>query len=341
MFLFILALFSLWGMKSSIIQEEIAFDIDGALKKETAEQGYFDKKILLAIQNEKFDDVEMYADLAKFLHIKLEPRTQKEIDKNNTFEKVASRNLKEFTTGFINGKGDSSVGMAGSIASDMTVVGDIRDLSREGMKFSNNEKYDKVVLGVATIGIGLTASQLFSAGASTPLKVGASIVKVAKKSQKLSEGFLAVISSKLSKAVDMKMLKQIDFSSVSNIKKIQPIINKSIKLEPISKLFSKINRVKKNTSTYDTISILKYVNNEKDLAKVVKLSSKYKKNTKGVLAILGKGAFKGATTITKYTAMFMTQLVMAILSFLGFIAGVFSNIKLFILGIKKVKSFSK
>ena len=332
---FILTLGLLWGMNTSLVHEDIEFDIDKALKKEVSVEGYFDKKILLSIENENFDDVEMYEDLAKFLKIDLAQTTKDEISKNSDFFSQSLRNTKEFSLGFWNGKGESAIGISGSMLSDMTVVGDLRDLSTEGMKFVNDEKYDNVVLSIATIGVGLSASQLLSAGTSTPLKVGASVIKVAKKTGKISKSFLEVISSKLEKAVDMKVLKTVDFSSISSIKKVKSTIGKSLKLDDVSKLFGNINKVKKNTSVFDTVSILKYVDNEKDLSKVVKLTTKYKKNSKAVLKVLGKSVFKGSVRVVKYTSKFMTQLILAILSFLGFLIGAFVNLRMIFVWIKK------
>ena len=325
---FIVTIGLLWGLNKSLIYEDVPFDIDGALKKETSAEGYFDKKILIAIKNENFDDVEMYTNLANYLDVNLTQTTRDEIASHNDFISKSIRNTKEFGSGFISGKGESAVGISGSMLSDMTVVGDLRDLSKEGTKFINDEKYDKIILGLATVGIGLSASQLLSAGSTTPLKVGASVVKVAKKTGKLSKNFLNVISSKLSKAVDMKLLKNIDFSSISSIKKIKPTIAKSLKLDAVNKLFGNINKLKKNTSLFDTVTLLKYADNEKDLKKLVKVSSKYKKNTKGVLKVLGKGAFRGATKVAKYTTLFLTELFLAIVSFLSFIIGAFTNLKM-------------
>ena len=322
-------------MYKSLIYENVDFDVNGALKKEVSEKGYFDKKILKAIENEKFDDVEMYENLATFLHIDLAQSTKDKIMENNTFFTKSLRNTKEFSSGFWTGKGESAIGISGSILSDMTVVGDVRDLSTEGIKFANDKKYDKVVLSVAAVGVGLSVSQLLSTGASTPLKVGASVIKIAKKTGKLSKAFLGVISSKLAKAVDMKILKKIDFSSLNAIKKNKTLFLKSLKLKGISKLFGNINKIKKNTSVFDTVSILKYVDNEKELTKVVKLSSKYKKNTKGVLKVLGKTALRGSSKIIKYTTVFISQLILAIFSFIGFLIGVFINLKMLIFWIKK------
>jgi len=312
-------------------------NIDDVLKNEVSTEGYFDTKILNAIENENFDDVKMYQDLANFLHIKLTQVTINKIEKNNGFVSKSIRNAKEFGSGFIYGTGDSVVSVSGSILSDMTVVGDLRDLSTEGVKLTRGEKYDKVVFGIATLGVGLTASEFLTAGTSTPIKVGASVVKFAKKTKKLSKSFLKVISLKLGKAIDLKILKKVDFTNIKKIKKIIPTIGKSLKIKSIKKIFGNIDKLKKNTSIFDTVNILKYIDNEKDLSKTVKLSQKYKKNTRAVLKILGKGVLKGSFKVAKYTTLFVTQIVMIIFSFLVFIVALYMQIKWFRLILKNIK----
>lgn len=336
-FIFILTMALLWGIDKSLVYEDVKFDIDEALKKETSQEGYLDKKICTAIKTENFDEVEMYVNLANYLDVNLTQATRDEIASHNDFISKSLRNTKDFSSGFISGKGESAVGISGSMLSDMTVVGDLRDVSKEGTRFMNGEKYDKIILGVAMVGVGLSASQLLSAGSTTPLKIGASVIKIAKKTGKISQSFLNVISSKLAKAIDMKLLKTIDFSSISSIKKIKPTIAKSLKLDKLSSLFSNINTVKKNTSIFDTVTLLKYVDKEKDLKKLVKVSSKYKQNTKGVLKVLGKGAFRGSTKVVKYTTLFLTELFLAIVSFLFFIVGAFINLKMMFSWILRVK----
>jgi hypothetical protein len=307
--------------------ETINFSIQDALESKVSSKGYFDTKILEAIEKEDFDDVEMYQGLANFLHISLEKDTLLKIEENSTFLAKSIRNTKYFSSGFISGKGENAASIAGSIASDMTVVGDLRDLSTEGKKLIEGKEYDKFVLGVATVGVGLSLSQVLTSGTSTPMKVGASIVKISKKTKKLSKPFLALLSTKMSKVIDVKKLKKLDFNSFPKLKKSFSSISKSLKLNHISKIFKNVNKIKKNTSIPDTISIIKYVDNEKELGKVVKISSTYRHNTKAVMKILGKGAFRGATKVAKYTTLFIGKLISLAVSAFLFIVGLYFQIR--------------
>jgi len=64
---------------------------------------------------------------------------------------------------------------------------------------------------------------------------------------------------------------------------------------------------------------MKYIDNEKDLKAVLKLSNKYKKNTKGVLKVLGKSALRGSKFVLKKSAKFIYYLYGLVASIIGFI----------------------
>ena len=70
---------------------------------------------------------------------------------------------------------------------------------------------------------------------------------------------------------------------------------------------------------------MKYVDNEKDLNKIVKLSTKYNKNTAGVLKILGKGALKSGKIVIKFTNLLIGEIIIFFLSILAFFMLVFSK----------------
>lgn len=85
--------------------------------------------------------------------------------------------------GAVFGEGDTAAGFAAAVATDLMVVGDLRDLVRQGMAYPD---YDPVVVALAAVGVGLTAATVTSAGSATPVKLGASVLKLARRSGRLS-----------------------------------------------------------------------------------------------------------------------------------------------------------
>ena len=313
----LLTIFFVWWSYSSIAYETQDQNLTQALHKKV-KSGYLDTQILHAIQEENFDDVEMYQGLAQLLHISLLPDTLSQIEVHNGFLETSWRHTKEFTSGFVNGEATSALGMSGSIASDLTLYGDLRDLKKEGSKYIDDEPYDAFILNISLVGIGLSASQLLSAGAATPLKVGASVLKVAKKTGKLTKPFTKVLSKRLSKTVDTKLLKTLEFNSIFKLENTTKTIAKSIDLKPVKTLFNEVNLIKTNTSMVDTISLMKYVDTPKELKKIGKISKTYKANTKGVMKVLGKGALRTGKSVIKWTTKLIWGLIGLLISLLGF-----------------------
>jgi len=306
-------LFFVWWTLTSRTYETIEPDIAKELSAKV-NQDYLAKHIQIAIKTENFDDVQMYQNLAKILDINLNAHIQEKIVQESTIVKQSWRNLKAFGSGFISGKSDSAVGIGGSITSDMTLYGDLRDLKAEGTKYSNNEPYDKCILQLSALGVGLSATQILSVGVTTPLKVGVSLMKVAKKSGKLTKPFMKIISKKLSKTIDMKVLKSY------NPKRIA----KNINITPLKELLDEIGSIKKFTSTADTIALLKYADNIKDLRKIHKLSKTYKANTKGVLKVLGKRALRAGKSVLKISSKLLLGAMGIVFSFVGLLLMMFS-----------------
>ena len=301
--------------------ELVDTDIDKALQ-DTATLEYLEKNIDKSFSNNNVDDVKMYLNIAEYLKIKVDNSFLDKMKKENSFYNTTLRNTTHFTKGFIYGNSTDTASLIGSSTSDMLVIGDIRDIYHEGMKYKNDEEYDKLTLGLASLGVALSTSTLLTMGATSSAKVGVSVLKVAKKTGTLSKKFSHIIVLKLQQSANFKLLKKLDYSNILKLKESAKIFIKSVNFKATKKLFDKIVKINNKTSLEDTVKVMKYVDNEKDLNKIVKLSTKYNKNTVGVLKILGKGALKSGKIVIKYTNLLIGEiitLIFSILSFFGFL----------------------
>lgn len=127
-----------------------------------------------------------------------------------------------FASGFIYGEIISLPTLLGTVASDYIGIGDLRDLSIEGMKFINNEDHDVMTLGISAIGVTtsgialsswLASSTGVAAPASIPLALaateadkGASLIKAAYKTRKLSKPLLDKITTISAKLINRTAL---------------------------------------------------------------------------------------------------------------------------------------
>jgi len=318
----ILALLFGYTFKYTIQKQRVPINIDAELKK-TATKEYLNTHIKYALKSDKIDDAKEYVNLAKYLKVDINSSLLKELKKKDNYIDNTIRESKDFINGFLTGKAESGASLGGSIVSDFTLYGDLRDIYKEGKKYILNENYDKFLLGVSMVGVALTASTYVSLGATSPVKSGESAIKVAYKSGKITKGFTKVIEGKLAKSVDLKALKKADFSSFTKAKNSIKQVAKTVNTKPLKSLFKSLNKIEKSTSFADTVKLLKYVDNEKDLAKLTKITAKYKKNSVAVLKVLGKRVLRGTKLAIKYGTKFFINLFAFIFSIFGFFVSLF------------------
>ncbi len=328
LFLFLSLSVSLWYLSKNLTYHYHEPDIDSMLEQKVT-AGYLDLRISRAIKAEHFDAVQMYIGLAEMLQIGLLPETVHSIEVHSGWLEQGWRHSKAFATGFVSGQSESVVGLSGSILSDMTLYGDLRDITHEGTKYLDGAAYDTFVLGISLVGVGLSASQLLTVGSTTGLKIGASVLKVAKKTGKLSTSLLKVLSKQLDKTVDIRLLKTLDREALLHPKKASQILARSIDLEAIKPTLKNIGTIKQETSLVDAVRLLKYVDTEQDLLKIASLSKKYKQHTKAVMKVVGKRALHLVKGGLKWTAKLLYGVIAAIFSGVLFLLGLFGKWSLF------------
>ncbi len=108
----------------------------------------------------------------------------------------------------VNGDFESEAGFACVVATDMTGVGDVRDLVGEGGKLIAGQPVDYFTLGIASVGLGLSAATYTSLGAALPLRIGSSFVKAMHRVGKLPPRLIAEIARALERGVNRPALEE-------------------------------------------------------------------------------------------------------------------------------------
>lgn len=78
--------------------------------------------------------------------------------------------------GLLAGTSDESIGMTAAVVTDFLVIGDLRDLTRQGLNLAQGEEVDETLVALASLGLLASAAQIVSgagtletAGAATPV----------------------------------------------------------------------------------------------------------------------------------------------------------------------------
>jgi hypothetical protein len=111
------------------------------------------------------------------------------------------RTVRAFADGALTGVADSGIGLAGAFAADLTGLGDLRDLAREGGHLVRDEPYDPLLLGLASVGLVATAAT-YAGGLGAVARGGATVLKAAHRSGRLSRPLAASLGRMARESVD-------------------------------------------------------------------------------------------------------------------------------------------
>jgi hypothetical protein len=216
-----------------------------------------------------------------------------------TEENSTSHFAKRFATGLVTGNADDVASLSGTVTGDLFVIGDVRDVVRESKHLAMGEETDRLVLGLATAGIAVTAATYFSAGGTVPVRAGLSLVKDARKVGRLSEGLAAWAGRSAREVVDTPALEQaVATSSVWRPGESLNAISAAFRAEKaggLVRLAKDVGRITEKTGTRGALDTLKIAEGPKDVARAAKLAEAKGNQTRAILKILGRGALLLAT----------------------------------------------
>lgn len=171
-----------------------------------------------AIAENDVEDARAIAELAEENGVELPVEILEQIDRLEN--EWILNNWFSFGKGFIQGSVNNGWEVAGSVASDLVVVGDIRDASVNGYAFVTGGDFDLAVLALSGVGIITTATYVAPVPGLQAAEVGASAFKTSIKlsrtafarGQVLTSGLLRQVVATAGQAIDLDAARKV-FSS--------------------------------------------------------------------------------------------------------------------------------
>jgi len=173
--------------------------------------------------------------------------------------------------------------LAGTAVGDLFVFGDIRDALREGKRLASGEQADELVLGLACVGIAMTAGTYLTFGAAAPARAGLTLVKVARKTGSLGAELAGNIG---------RMVRQAGFTGASPVLAVRAARD-AVKVERAGGLLHlarDVGRVQQAAGGRAAFDGLKIAKEPRDVTRVAKLAEKEGSRTRAILKIAGRGA---------------------------------------------------
>lgn len=201
---------------------------------------------------------------------------------------------KRFATGLVTGAADDVASLSGTVAGDLFVFGDIRDVVREGKHLALGEDTDHLVLGLAAAGLAVTAATYVSVGGVAPVRAGLTMVKDARKVGRLGEGLTEWAGRSAREVVDTPVLQQaVASGSVLRPGETVGAIRAAFRAEKVGalvRLAKDVGRVGEKAGARGALDTLKIAEGPKDVARAARLAESKGGQTRAILKILGRGA---------------------------------------------------
>lgn len=265
-----------------------------------------------------------FVDLAGERGVAVDPNLAARVETANSLAARSAQAAGSFAQGFVTGEPKDAVGMAGTAVGDLLVFGDIRDALREGGRLVAGEQADELVLGLASVGLAVTAGTYALVGAGVPARVGVSLLKGAQKTGRLTAPLAAWIGRSLRSTVDLSALRR----AVSPVSLAQPATavraaRDAVKLDRaggLVRLMEDTGRVQAKAGTRAALDGLKIAQEPKDMARVARLAEAKGSKTRAILKLGGRAAIAVTSAFMTLASWAWSGLV-AVIGFCAAIKG--------------------
>jgi hypothetical protein len=235
-----------------------------------------------------------FVDLARAKDISLPDDLLQRVDEAAREENTTSHFAKRFATGLVTGNADDVASLSGTVAGDLFVFGDVRDVVRESKHLVMGEDTDRLVLGLATAGLAVTAATYVTVGGVAPVRAGLTLVKDARKVGRLGGGLTEWAGRSAREVVDTSMLQEaVSTAAVTRPTQTVSAIAAAFRAEKagaLVRLAKDVGRVGEKAGARGALDTLKLAEGPEDVARAARLAETSGSKTRAILKLLGRGA---------------------------------------------------
>lgn len=252
-----------------------------------------------ALKGGDADLADSFVALAREKNVAVNDDTSRQVVDAVTEENSSSHFARRFATGLVTGNADDVASLSGTIAGDLFVFGDVRDVVRESKHLVMGEETDRLILGLATAGLAVTAATYVTVGGVGALRGGLSLVKDARKAGRIGGGLAEWAGRSAREVVDVPVLEQaVASSSVLRPGQSVSAISAAFRAEKagaLVRLAKDVGRITEKAGTRGALDTLKISEGPKDVARAARLAEAKGGQTRAIVKVLGRGALLLAT----------------------------------------------
>lgn len=270
------------------------------------------EKVVAAVDEGDIDGAVEYAALGNELGKPVSPEANRALlDAQGTFATIV-RNAGDFAGAYITGEADSAAGLAGAVVSDLTVVGDVRDIISEGGKAAIGEDYSRFLLTLAGIGLAAEAATIATGGSSLVVKAAVSVLKVAKRTGNLTVEF----TTTLTRLARVAAQRTPGPSTLPVPAGAVPLTRAAARAE-LAGTFANVSTMARNAGAADAVKLMRHVRTTADARNMATFTSRFGRRSRVVADLTGKTTLRAF----RVAARGLRILIMFLWSLLAWIAG--------------------
>jgi hypothetical protein len=215
-----------------------------------------------ALADNDSDLARSFVDLAAERNVTLDPALVERVNAAVAEAGSTLHTAESFAWGFATGEPQDGASFAGTALGDLFVFGDLRDAVREGGRMALGRPADKLILGLATAGLAITALTYATVGAGAPLRAGLSVLKAARKTGRFGARLTEVVMRDAAKAERAGLIQ----------------------------LARGVGRIESKAGTRAARDSLQVAETPRELSRIAKLAEKEGGRTRAILKAAGRGA---------------------------------------------------
>lgn len=281
-----------------------------------------EREIAAALKDGDVDLAQSFAHLALAHDLPVSMQLLSRVDEAAAEARSMTHLARRFASGFLTGDIDDLAGFSGTLAGDLFVFGDLRDVVVQGRHLALGEETDHLVLSLAAVGLAVTAGTYASAGTAGPARAGLTLLKGARRSARLSAGLTDFARRSAVEMIDTGMLRRaVANASVTRPMEAAGAIKAAIRTEKAGLLVAAVKdvgRVGEKAGVRGALDVVNVADHPKDLARAARLAEGKVGQTRAILKILGRGAL----LLTTGAFNLASWLFSALLFLLGVVASI-------------------
>jgi len=232
--------------------------LDDVLSRVVAE-----REIGAALAAGDIDLAQSFLDLSAERGLALDPALADTVKKAQTDAASATHTAGRFVKGFWSGEPTDLASLAGTAVGDLFVFGYIRDAAREGTHYLLGQPADPWILGLAGVGIAVTAATYASVGLGAPERIGLTLAKVARRTGRLNP----VLAVRVAR-------------DAVKVEKAGGLVD----------LVGDVGRIETKAGTQAALDSLKIAEEPRDVSRLARLSAAKGGKTRAIVKLLGRAA---------------------------------------------------